>query len=330
VPRTSRVSYFQNVFDLLDYEPPVSPAALAAVEETEARLGRALPAALRDWYTRDGVVEVGPPVGRWNVPRSEPCFPLPGPARHAPATWTQQLWYNYVGAYECHYSAPDSLTAVLAQIDGRVPVGAARAGFARVLVESYDRTQWWVERAGSDDPPVWCDAGSPDPAGWSLTADRFSRFVFETIASGYQEDSTPVACQPPDPDDWAGGAESPDPPPAPPKWYANGLWLRAPDEPFSPPVIDFLTDRLGEPQRVERPGGVTTYTFRAGGGTVRVTADAPGLAGGLSAWWVHAQTADRLEALARLLLPWGTLGERLSSEAQAGEAVLGRAKGTRA
>ena len=45
--RVSGVSCFQNVFDLLDYEPPLSPTALVAIEETEARIGRRLPAALR-------------------------------------------------------------------------------------------------------------------------------------------------------------------------------------------------------------------------------------------------------------------------------------------
>jgi hypothetical protein len=152
-------------------------------------------------------------VGQWDVRKNEVCFPLPGPAQHEPVTWTQQLWYNYVGNWESNYSTPDSLTAVLAQIDGRVNVGPAQGRFARVLVESYDLIKWWVEWVGLDDPPVRCDAESRDPARWSLAADRFSRFVFETIALGYQFNSTPIACEGHDPEQWGGKNRPPNAPP---------------------------------------------------------------------------------------------------------------------
>src|SRR5438132_4587492 len=189
----SRVSCFQNVFDLLDYEPPLSPTALVAIEETEARIGRRLPAALRDWYARAGVVEIGRPVVQWNLAEDGVWFPLPDADRHSPGTWTEQLWYNFVGNYHSRYSMPDSLTAVLAQIDGRVSGGAVWPRFARVMVESYDQLGWMVEWARSEDPPVWRTDGL-EPAGWALAADSFSQFVFETIAHGYLHDGTPVAC----------------------------------------------------------------------------------------------------------------------------------------
>src|SRR5262249_54558018 len=50
------LSYHQNVFDLLDLEPKVSPEALRDIEECERRAGKRLPAALRDWYSLDGIV----------------------------------------------------------------------------------------------------------------------------------------------------------------------------------------------------------------------------------------------------------------------------------
>jgi len=321
--RSSRVSYFQNVFDLLDYEPPVSPAALAAIEETEGRIGRRLPAALRDWYSREGVVEIGPPVGHWQTSESQPWFPLPGPIVHLPASWTQYLWYNFVGNSESSYSTPDSLTAVLAQIDGRVSLKGAEARFVRFLVESYDQSGWVIERTGPDDPPVWRCDGQPDPAAWARVADHFSWFVFVTIAHGYRCDTTPIACHPED----LYIDKPPTLPPAPPKPYVNALWLRAPEEPFSAPVIRCLIDRLGEPERIERTAAVTTHTFHPEGGTVRVTADTPTHAGPLSAWWVHAETADRLEDLARRLLPLGTLSQTLTAEGKSSKAVLERAKG---
>jgi hypothetical protein len=91
-------------------------------------------------------------------------------------------------------------------------------------------------------------------------------------------------------------------------------------------VIDYLIDHLDEPERIARPTGVTVYMFHPDGGSVRVTADAPSVAGGLSAWWVHAETEDRLADLARLLLPWGTLGETLTSATRAGKSVLEQVK----
>jgi len=247
VARTSRVSYFQNVFDLLDYQPPVSPVALAAIEATEARIGRRLPAALRDWYSREGVVEIGPAVEDWQVEEGHVYSPLPGPGEHNPATWTEQLWYNYVGNYESYYATPDSLTSVLAQIDGRVNIKGRQGRFARVLIESYDLIQWWVEWTGPDDPPVWCDVESDNPALWSRAADRFSDFVFNGIVDGYLHDSTPIACEGHDPEMWVGKNPPPNAPPAPPKPYQNGLWLRAPEEPLAPPVLDYLSEQLGEP-----------------------------------------------------------------------------------
>lgn len=108
--------------------------------------------------------------------------------------------------------------------------------------------------------------------------------------------------------------------------YKNGLWLRTPDEPFEPAVLDYLTERLGEPERRLRAGNVTTYVFRPEGGIIRVTADEPNLVGGLSAWWVHAQTPEQLNELARLILPFGTLRETLRGDTEPGRAVLASLK----
>jgi hypothetical protein len=111
--------------------------------------------------------------------------------------------------------------------------------------------------------------------------------------------------------------------------YHNGLWLRTPDEPFQPPVIDFLTDHFGEPDRTPRPGDVTTHTFRPPGGTIRVTADHPALTGGLSAWWVHADTPERLAEFATLLRPWGTLRDSLRADTVSAREVLDRFRDNR-
>lgn len=165
---------------------------------------------------------------------------------------------------------------------------------------------WWLLQLTGDDPPVkygW------ERSDWPGDSVPFSVFLAEWFALGSLPPFGTVA---------ESRRQQP---------HSNGLWLRVPDEPFQPPVIDFLIDRFGEPQRTPRPGGVTTYAYRPPGGTIRVTADEPALTGGLSAWWVHADTPERLAELAELLLPWGTLRVTLRADTDPARDVLKRVRG---
>jgi hypothetical protein len=92
-------------------------------------------------------------------------------------------------------------------------------------------------------------------------------------------------------------------------------------------VIDFLIEQFGEPEVTPRAGNVSTYHFRPPGGTIRVTADEPTLMGGLSAWWVHADTPERLAEFATLLLPWGTLRDTLRADTDPAREVLKHVRG---
>ena len=102
---------------------------------------------------------------------------------------------------------------------------------------------------------------------------------------------------------------------------ASDLWVCARDEPLAVPVIDFLAEQFGDPERTPRDGDVTTYTWRPDGGTLRVTADDPAHPDPLGAWWVHAATAEQLAEFARLLRPWGTLGRTLRADTDEARAV---------
>jgi hypothetical protein len=92
-------------------------------------------------------------------------------------------------------------------------------------------------------------------------------------------------------------------------------------------VIDFLIEHYGEPEVTPKPGSVSTYAWRSPGGMLRVTADEPTLAGGLSGWWLHADTPERLAEFAQLLLPWGTLRATLRTDTEPARDVLNRARG---
>lgn len=167
--------------------------------------------------------------------------------------------------------------------------------------------RYFIRLNGRSNPPVFNDYGRRAKRDWRQQAPTFSDFVMECFAHRVE-----WALR------WGRSAASEDLS----RPYANGLWLRTPDEPFQPPIIDFLTDQFGEPERTPRPGDVTTYTFRPQCGVIRVTADHPALTGGLSAWWVHAETPGRLAEFARLLLPWGTLRETLRADTDPAREVL--------
>ena len=174
---------------------------------------------------------------------------------------------------------------------------------------------YWLEANGNPDPPVWGDYGVADPEEWHRDTDTFSEFVdMELFADSYLRSHLPRSRN-------SLEARSRGLPPFE-KHYANGLWLRTPAEPFVPAVIDYLTEQIDEPERTPRPGNVTTYTWRPAGGTIRVTADAPGLGGGLSAWWMHAESPERLAELVRLVLPFGTLRKTLRADIDPAREVL--------
>ena len=73
-----------------------------------------------------------------------------------------------------------------------------------------------------------------------------------------------------------------------------------------------------------RPKGPTTYRFSAPGARLRVTTDSWRLKGGHSAWWLHADSAEALGELARLVRQIGTLAEALLAEPVPARDVLVR------
>jgi hypothetical protein len=295
------VPYYQNVYDLLQLEPGESPEALRMIAEHEAQHGP-LPASVREWYLVPNVVPLRLPVGqeRWNR-LTQLC--------------RGTLWWDY--------SEGDIASLEEVLHDFAQPVQTAVPRGAYVINGAMNIYDWYVVPDGSDDPPVWryCDESDP-PNQWTQEAAAFSEFVSGWMMRAYRDDDYPLSRNCP-----AVVAEAVLEPF--PKPYLNGFWLRAPAEPFHPPVIDFLIENFGEPERTPRPGNVTTYTFRPARGTIRITADEPALSGGLSAWWVHAETRNRYAEFLALLLPWGTLRHSLRADCKTSLEMLQKATGVR-
>ena len=176
-----RVSYHQSVFDLLDIQSGESPQAREMIETRGARCGRRLPEAVRQWYLIDAVVALQD-ESDWNIRVTNQLG---------------HLWYNF-----SNMDNPRSLEAVLHQFaEGRTEeswhAGEPPAGSVRVMVENRSRVRWYVQPAGSADPPVIVDddLNSPneEPVHWVRVADRFSAFLFDWFARFYFEDFTPLA-----------------------------------------------------------------------------------------------------------------------------------------
>jgi hypothetical protein len=220
-------------------------------------------------------------------------------AQHGPLPASVREWYLHAHAFP--RAAP---MIPLARFLREIDAAASKEGgnrWAYVMDNEYSRGGFLINLGDTaDDPPVWTDnEGMKDEAAWDRTTDKFSEFAWMFVLDGAD-----LAL----------------------KKGLGYLWLLSQDEPFQPPVIDFLTDHFGEPERTPRPGSVTTYTYRPEGGTIRVTADEPALTGGLSAWWVHADTPERLAEFAKLLLPWGTLRETLRADTGSAWEVLNRVR----
>jgi hypothetical protein len=306
-----RVSYHQNVFDLLGHQPLVSAAALRQVKECERRCGQPLPASVRDWYSTASVV------------------PLRGYPEEGEDGY---LWHEYSNA---DYTVPlaDVLRGfefvhatgglggdVFGSYGVRSPTGQR---FVRVLIENQAVVRWWVELNSSDDPPVWVDNESSSPSDWGQVAPSFSAFLFDWFAAYYTRDFTPLSIN-----SYQQRANRVGPPP--PKPYLNGLYLRAPREPaILPPHIDYLIDQFEEGPRQERLRGPTTYPFTSPGARLRVTTDGWRLKDGHSAWWLHADSAEALQDLAGRVRHIGALAQTLQAWTKEADPVMKWARQSR-
>jgi hypothetical protein len=293
-----RVSYHQSVFDLVDIQPQESPQAREMIEAHEARSGR-LPEAVRQWYLTEGVV----PLREENA-----------------ADQVGHLWYDY-----SNMDHPEPLDFALRQFARELPEGNPRWGADRLLVleENQGCWNWFVQLDGSDDPPVLVDrhyAEGPDgrwqELEWVRVAGHFSDFLFGWIADYYVRDWTPLSERDP--------YEVNRIRPPREKPYLNGLWLYAPHaEPLAPPQLDFLIEQFNEVYRRQLGHGAMQYGFSHADGTIRVTTDDPE-PGGVSAWWLHADSAEHLYRLAERVLWCGNLREALRHRTEAAGTVMDR------
>jgi hypothetical protein len=294
----TRVSYHQNVFDLLDLDPVHLGRRSSRGEDT---LG-ALPDSLGEWYGYEAAVPASGRIGEelWRD-------------RHYAAG---HLWHDFSDG-----DHPWSWECLADQLQGRAVNGfSPRPGHLYVLTDRLGRGNWLVELRG-DDPIVWRDNNARSSSAWQRQG-PFSTFLFDWIAGFYRLPSTPLSGR-------RGYARAPAGPWAlRPKKYLEGVWLRAPREPaLAPPLLDLLIESFDDEQRQARPDGPTTHRFCSPRMALTVTTDAWGDPEGHSAWWLHAQTPEALAELVRRVWPIGNLADTLQGPAEEARRVLQRCRG---
>jgi hypothetical protein len=296
-----RVSYHQNVFDLLGVERHHLDSRSWRGFHPED-LWRCLPASVREWYGYEAAV---PGVGRIG----------------------EELWrdHHYAAGHLWHDFSdgdhPWSLACLCEQLQGQPVNGfSVLPDHLYVLTARIGGCNWLVERQG-DDPVVWRDNGSRMRARWTREG-PFSDFLFRWFALFYRRDGTPLSGRK--------GARGPGGPWAfQPKKYLRGVWLRAPrEQPLAPPLLDLLLDSFEEEPRPAPADGPATYRFRGPAMTLTVTTDAWDDPAGHSAWWLHAETPPALEELARRIERALGPDSDLRAGSAEGEAVLGRLRAT--
>jgi hypothetical protein len=91
-------------------------------------------------------------------------------------------WFALEDAEEifADHTTPDYLTALEELAD---PAMVAQ-GYLAIADENQGVVAWYARLGGADDPPIYDNNDSPDPAAWTLCSASFSAFIQHKIAVG--------------------------------------------------------------------------------------------------------------------------------------------------
>jgi hypothetical protein len=136
--------FHDKALHLLPAMPETSETAAAKVAEVEARIGRPLPAAVRDWYVRKDACD----ILRTYSPQH---WPVALEDMGRPFTW---------------------------KMNGN-PHGLVADGLLHIMMENQGVCMWAVRLDDGDDPAVVVNYREADDlSDWQLQADTFSDYVF--------------------------------------------------------------------------------------------------------------------------------------------------------
>jgi hypothetical protein len=140
-----QLRYHRKTFDLLGQEPAVSERAVELLAAAEQRCGKALPAAVREWYSIRGSKGILATYSNQDLPVGVEELGAPTAAAQGPS--------------------PELLSE----------------GYLVIMCENQGVCWWAVRLDGSEDPPVVV-AVHPSPAPtWEPCAETFSSFVYTLV-----------------------------------------------------------------------------------------------------------------------------------------------------
>ena len=265
------------------------------------------------------LLNIQPPVCPEALAKIEECESklgarLPESVRQWCATKdTGDLWYEWGENWE------EPLDKVLRQFRGkhtkkeREEWGKSRI---RILSETQHCAHWYLRPNGSEDPPVEIDQpgiGEDEIVPYTPT---FFDFLLGLLWEYYCEKYTPISEH-----HWKvefKGTPTPKP-------YLNGLWLFASRATaVAPPYIDFLKEKYTEDEDRELAPSVRRYRFRNEHGSIKITTDSYETPDGKAVWWLHADSEDGLEQLAKSVLWCGDLSGQLRCHSEQAKPVMKR------
>ncbi|GEN06633.1 hypothetical protein SAMN05443572_104733 [Myxococcus fulvus] len=309
------LSPLQPLFLLLVVEPSTCPKRLREVEAWEARTGRSLPVAVREFFTSLATIPMAPneyPRTVWNAP--EPGATIVG--RVTDDEWEvslPDLWAEY------REGSLETLPPVLAAVEratsatgDALEVITPPSGLRGPLVylQTDVMRQWRVffELDGASDPPVH---EHHRDRGWSPPR-SFSSWLFAAFAGSYvHQDMVPYSFWGKNADLTRSEAACPVQP------FRNGRWLRASQGPFGAEARAALEKRFSSYARAYATKA-TLYDFSPPeGGWIWIVADEDS-----SEWWIAGETNEHLAALARAARDLGQLTAPLIADTPEGAAVL--------
>jgi len=136
------LTYHSRTFELLATEPRVSPAALEMLEQVEKRIGRVLPASVREWYELDGARQLLLRFSNDDPPLHISDFGKP-----------------------------------LKDTSGGGPHDLLGRNLLVFRWENQGVCAWAIQLDGSDDPPVVVDFDTPF-SSWVQCASSFSQHLY--------------------------------------------------------------------------------------------------------------------------------------------------------
>ena len=145
------LKYHQKTFNLLRKKPVISSEAVNLVNQYENKFGIKLPAAVREWYSLDGAVDILEKI----------CSIIPISINISEQKFSN--WYDS-GPYDF---ISNGLLLIAREVQGVA--------------------NWAIKLDGTDDPPVLIEVDTAPNMIWNTYIEHFSDFIYVTVWDSFYD-----------------------------------------------------------------------------------------------------------------------------------------------